>query len=53
MEFDKKYILYETKFDKEARTFTGWRIDYEDETNEKIKLFWQYRFVFSEDYQRI
>ena len=29
---DKKYILYETKFDKETRTFTGWSIFYEDET---------------------
>ncbi len=49
----KKYILYETKFDSETRTFTGWTIDYEDETNQKITFFEQYRLIFSEDYQRI
>ena len=26
----KKYWLYETNFEKETRTFTGWLIIYED-----------------------
>ncbi len=32
----KKYILYETKFDWKTMTFNGWKIIYEDETNQKI-----------------
>jgi len=48
-----KYNLYETKFDKETRTFTGWRIEFENEKKNIINTFYQYRLIFSEDYQRI
>ena len=33
MQDNENFILYETKFDKETRTFTGWKIIYEDEAN--------------------
>ncbi len=49
----KKHILYETKFDKETRKFTGWIIVNEDDDNQKIKSVYQYRLIFSEDYHRI
>ena len=45
--------MLETKFDVQTKTFTGWQIIYEDDANQIIKLFWQYRLVISEDYQRI
>ena len=46
----KKIFFYETKFDLETRTFSGWNIFFEDEINQKIKGFNQYRFKFSQDY---
>ena len=35
----KKYDFYETKYDPETKTFTGWTIEYKNKEKNDIKKF--------------